>query len=199
MQSASTSPGPLSCAVHDGVRTVLRHDLPASLVVFLFAVPLSLGIAVVSGAPVMAGLIAAVVGGIVAGLLGGTSGSHHGLRRVLCEVLLLNRSPRLADLSADTLVALRRQPALSRWNQDSIHAIHRAVAALGYTQPPAPGPATHQPGTGADHRRSHVLEPVGATLDTDLDVKPESPNRLPHHPGQGRPLARRAVPRYHQP
>jgi carbonic anhydrase len=39
----------LSCAVHDGVRTVLRHDLPASLVVFLVAVPLSLGIAVVSG------------------------------------------------------------------------------------------------------------------------------------------------------
>jgi hypothetical protein len=27
-----------------------------------------------------------------------TSGSHHGLRRVLCEMLLLNRSPRLADL-----------------------------------------------------------------------------------------------------
>ena len=30
----------------------LRHDLPASLVVFLVAVPLSLGIAVASGAPV---------------------------------------------------------------------------------------------------------------------------------------------------
>lgn len=51
---------------------MLRHDLPASLVVFLVAVPLSLGIAVASGAPLMAGLIAAVVGGIVAGLCGGT-------------------------------------------------------------------------------------------------------------------------------
>jgi carbonic anhydrase len=50
---------------------VLRHDLPASLVVFLVAVPLSLGIAVASGAPIMAGLIAAAVGGIVAGLAGG--------------------------------------------------------------------------------------------------------------------------------
>ena len=49
----------------------LRHDLPASLVVFLVAVPLSLGIAVASGAPLMAGLIAAVVGGIVVGLCGG--------------------------------------------------------------------------------------------------------------------------------
>jgi carbonic anhydrase len=51
--------------------TVLKRDLPASLVVFLVAVPLSLGIAVASGAPVMAGLIAAVIGGIVGGLAAG--------------------------------------------------------------------------------------------------------------------------------
>ncbi len=51
----------------------LRHDFPASIVVFLVALPLSLGIAIASGAPLMAGLIAAVVGGIVAGLLGGSS------------------------------------------------------------------------------------------------------------------------------
>ncbi|MQA10844.1 MAG: carbonic anhydrase [Pseudonocardiaceae bacterium] len=51
----------------------LRHDLPASLVVFLVAIPLSLGIAVASGAPITAGLIAAVVGGLVAGALGGSS------------------------------------------------------------------------------------------------------------------------------
>ncbi|WP_246541089.1 SulP family inorganic anion transporter [Mycobacterium spongiae] len=51
----------------------LRHDFPASLVVFLVALPLSLGIAIASGAPLMAGLIAAVVGGIVAGSLGGSS------------------------------------------------------------------------------------------------------------------------------
>lgn len=51
----------------------LRHDLPASLVVFLVALPLSLGIAIASGAPLMAGLIAAVVGGIVAGCLGGSA------------------------------------------------------------------------------------------------------------------------------
>ena len=37
----------------------LQHDLPASLVVFLVALPLSLGIAIASGAPLMAGLIAA--------------------------------------------------------------------------------------------------------------------------------------------
>lgn len=55
-----------------GVRSVLRYDLPASLVVFLVALPLSLGIAIASNAPVLAGLIAAIVGGIVAGVLGGS-------------------------------------------------------------------------------------------------------------------------------
>ena len=50
----------------------LRYDVPASLVVFLVALPLSLGIAIASGSPLMAGLIAAVVGGIVAGALGGS-------------------------------------------------------------------------------------------------------------------------------
>src|SRR6476620_3709702 len=54
------------------LKSGLRWDLPASLVVFLVAVPLSLGIAAASGAPVMAGLIAAAVGGIVAGSLGGS-------------------------------------------------------------------------------------------------------------------------------
>lgn len=50
----------------------MRYDLPASLVVFLVALPLSLGIAIASGAPALAGLIAAVVGGVVAGALGGS-------------------------------------------------------------------------------------------------------------------------------
>jgi carbonic anhydrase len=54
------------------VRNILRHDVPSSIVVFLVALPLSLGIAVASGAPVLAGLIAAIVGGIVAGSLGGS-------------------------------------------------------------------------------------------------------------------------------
>ncbi|WP_206796894.1 bifunctional SulP family inorganic anion transporter/carbonic anhydrase [Amycolatopsis sp. MtRt-6] len=70
---------------------VLRHDLPASLVVFLVAVPLSLGIALASGAPVAAGLVAAVVGGIVAGALGGSalqvSGPAAGLTVVMYETI----------------------------------------------------------------------------------------------------------------
>lgn len=53
-------------------RSLLRYDLPASLVVFLVALPLSLGIAVASNAPVLAGIIAAIVGGILVGIVGGS-------------------------------------------------------------------------------------------------------------------------------
>ena len=69
----------------------LREDAPASLVVFLVALPLSLGIAAASGAPVMAGLIAAAVGGIVAGALGGSplqvSGPAAGLTVVVAGLV----------------------------------------------------------------------------------------------------------------
>ncbi|MFE2997851.1 SulP family inorganic anion transporter [Nocardia sp. NPDC059246] len=56
-----------------GFAALVRHDLPASFVVFLVSLPLSIGIAVAVGAPVAAGLIAAVVGGVVAGLFGGST------------------------------------------------------------------------------------------------------------------------------
>lgn len=72
-------------------RTILRYDLPASLVVFLVALPLSLGIAIASGAPVLAGLIAAIVGGIVVGALGGSplqvSGPAAGLTVVVADLV----------------------------------------------------------------------------------------------------------------
>ncbi len=54
----------------------LKSDLPASLVVFFVALPLCLGIALASGAPLFSGLIAGIVGGIV---VGGLSGSNVGV------------------------------------------------------------------------------------------------------------------------
>ncbi|MBL0009279.1 MAG: SulP family inorganic anion transporter [Saprospiraceae bacterium] len=50
----------------------LRHDLPASVVVFFVAVPLCLGIALGSGAPLFSGIIAGIVGGIVVGMASGS-------------------------------------------------------------------------------------------------------------------------------
>jgi MFS superfamily sulfate permease-like transporter len=50
----------------------LKNDFPASIVVFLVAVPLCLGIALASGAPLFSGIIAGIVGGIVVGVLSGS-------------------------------------------------------------------------------------------------------------------------------
>jgi carbonic anhydrase/SulP family sulfate permease len=51
----------------------LPKDITASIAVFLVALPLCLGIALASNAPLFAGLISGIVGGIVVGIL---SGSH---------------------------------------------------------------------------------------------------------------------------
>jgi len=50
-----------------------KADLPAGLVVFLIAVPLCLGIALASEAPLFSGLISGIIGGIVVGLISGSS------------------------------------------------------------------------------------------------------------------------------
>ncbi|MFE5295009.1 bifunctional SulP family inorganic anion transporter/carbonic anhydrase [Streptomyces sp. NPDC056632] len=78
----------------DGPRRRFRiagADLSASVAVFLIALPLSLGIALATGAPLQAGLVAAAVGGIVAGRLGGSplqvSGPAAGLTVVTAELI----------------------------------------------------------------------------------------------------------------
>lgn len=49
-----------------------KRDLPASVVVFFVAVPLCLGIALASGAPLFAGIITGIIGGIVVGFASGS-------------------------------------------------------------------------------------------------------------------------------
>src|SRR3954451_529252 len=51
----------------------LRRDAAASLVVFLVALPLCVGVAVASGVPAELGLVTGIVGGLVTGLLPGSS------------------------------------------------------------------------------------------------------------------------------
>jgi carbonic anhydrase len=66
----------------------LKHDIPSSIVVFLVAVPLCLGIALASGAPFFSGLIAGIVGGIVIGALSNSQLSVSGPAAGLTAVVL---------------------------------------------------------------------------------------------------------------
>ncbi len=62
----------MSSIKNDGMFQNLKQDLPASLIVFLVAVPLCLGIALASGAPLFSGIIAGIIGGIIVGALSGS-------------------------------------------------------------------------------------------------------------------------------
>ena len=57
---------------------------------------------------------------------------------LVCHALLLNRSPLLADLSEDTLQALRANMSVQYSLRQNVHSLHRALAALGYVGPPRP-------------------------------------------------------------
>lgn len=69
----------------------LKNDLPASLVVFLVAMPLCLGIALASGAPLFSGLIAGIIGGTVVALMSGSplgvSGPAAGLAAIVITAI----------------------------------------------------------------------------------------------------------------
>src|SRR6201997_3118837 len=67
---------------------VLKHDGPAAIVVFLVALPLCLGIALGSGAPLIAGMTAGIVGGIVVGVLSGSQVSVSGPAAGLVVIVL---------------------------------------------------------------------------------------------------------------
>lgn len=69
----------------------LKNDFPASIVVFLVAMPLCLGIALASGAPLFSGVIAGIVGGTVVALLSGSplgvSGPAAGLAVIVLSAI----------------------------------------------------------------------------------------------------------------
>ena len=69
----------------------LKSDIPSSIVVFFVALPLCLGIALASGAPLFSGLIAGIVGGIIVGSLSGSkigvSGPAAGLAAIVLTAI----------------------------------------------------------------------------------------------------------------
>lgn len=66
----------------------LKNDLPSGLVVFLVALPLCLGIALASGAPLFSGIIAGMIGGTVVAFTSGSSLSVSGPAAGLTVIVL---------------------------------------------------------------------------------------------------------------
>ena len=81
----------------------LQNDLPAGLSVFFVALPLCLGIALASGAPLYAGLLSGIIGGIVVGLISGSqlavSGPAAGLTTIVAASILANGDYKIFLLS----------------------------------------------------------------------------------------------------
>ena len=73
------------------IQTYFKHiksDLPSGLVVFLVALPLCLGIALASGAPLFSGIISGIVGGIIVGSLSNSNVSVSGPAAGLTAIVL---------------------------------------------------------------------------------------------------------------
>lgn len=86
VSGAPAHPSPAAAPL-GGLLSYWREDVPASVVVFLVALPLCLGVALASGAPLLAGVIAGVVGGLVVGAASGSqlmvSGPAAGLTAIV--------------------------------------------------------------------------------------------------------------------
>ncbi|MFB7280197.1 SulP family inorganic anion transporter [Streptomyces hydrogenans] len=119
-------------------RAHLRQDFAASLVVFLVALPLCVGVAVASGVPAELGLVTGIVGGLVTGLMRGSSlqvsGPAAGLTVLVLESV---RAFGLAGLGVIVLAAGLVQSALGllRWGRwfraISLSVVEGMLAGIG--------------------------------------------------------------------
>lgn len=66
----------------------LKYDVTASIVIFLIAVPLCLGVALASGAPLYSGIISGIIGGIVVGFLSPSSVSVSGPAAGIAAIMI---------------------------------------------------------------------------------------------------------------
>ena len=77
---------------------------------------------------------------------------------LVCELLLYNRSPYLADLSADLLERFRHQDGIRSRKGASLFGVHRAIAALGWVDPPRATAPAIAPVEGVDELWHHWVE-----------------------------------------
>lgn len=71
---------------------------------------------------------------------------------ILSQALLINRSPRLADLTTAAFAALHAHPATSGRHPASLHALQRVVADLGHCDAPIRPGFNHAPGIIGTHQ-----------------------------------------------
>lgn len=86
-------------------KNYLGHDLRASVVVFLVALPLCLGISLASGAPLFSGILAGIIGGIIIGALSQSGTSVSGPAAGL-TVIVLGGIQSLGDFYTFTLAVM---------------------------------------------------------------------------------------------
>ncbi|MER5754105.1 SulP family inorganic anion transporter [Streptomyces sp. NPDC002088] len=116
----------------------LKQDFAASLVVFLVALPLCVGVAVASGVPAGLGLVTGIVGGIVTGLMRGSSlqvsGPAAGLTVLVYEAVREFGLPVLGVivLATGALQILMGALKLGRWFRAiSVSVVEGMLAGIG--------------------------------------------------------------------
>ncbi|MEV3931390.1 MULTISPECIES: SulP family inorganic anion transporter [unclassified Streptomyces] len=116
----------------------LRQDFTASLVVFLVALPLCVGVAVASGVPAELGLITGIVGGLVTGLMRGSSlqvsGPAAGLTVLVLEAVRTFGLPALGVIVLTTGLLQLAMGALrlGRWFRAiSVSVVEGMLAGIG--------------------------------------------------------------------
>lgn len=129
----------------DGLKQNWRSDMTSGFILFLIALPLSLGIAMASGAPPMAGIISAIIGGVVVSQINGSHVTINGPAAGLIVVILASverlgggSSGYHATLAAIVLsgallllLGLCKAGALGKMFPASV--VHGMLAAIGLT------------------------------------------------------------------
>ncbi len=119
-------------------RELIENDLLASVVVFLVALPLCMGIAIASGAPPAAGLVTGIIGGLVVGFIAGSplqvSGPAAGLSVIVWELIQVDGYGALGwiVLVAGAVQVIAAWLGFGRWFRAvSPAVIHGMLAGIG--------------------------------------------------------------------